>query len=64
MHPSRNRLKDKKVALKKAEKELSKLEVKNAAANQRADEAKNVETESVVKKLLISGMSAEKIIEN
>lgn len=64
MHPSRNRLKDKKVALKKAEKELSKLEVKNAAANQRADEAKNAETESVVKKLLISGMSAEKIIEN
>lgn len=44
-------LKEKKVALKKAEKEVVKLEAKKA------------EAESVVKKLLASGMSAEEILE-
>ena len=43
-------LKEKKVALKKAEKEVVKLEAKKA------------EAESVVKKLLASGMSAEEIL--
>ena len=57
-------LKDKKVALKKAEKELSKLEAKKAVADQKAaEEAKKVEAESVVKKLLASGMSADEILE-
>lgn len=57
-------LKDKRVALKKAEKELSKLEAKKAAADQKAaEEAKKAEAEEVLKKLLASGMSAEKIIE-
>lgn len=56
--------KDKRAALKKAEKELSKLEAKKVAANQKAvEEAKKSETESVVKKLLTSGMSADKILE-
>ena len=57
-------MKDKKAALKKAEKELSKLEAKKAAADQKAaEEAKKAEAESVVKKLLASGMSADEIIE-
>ena len=52
------------LALKKAEKELSKLEAKKAAADQKAaEEAKKVEAESVVKKLLASGMSADEILE-
>ena len=44
-------LKEKKTALKKAEKEVASLEVKKA------------EAESVVKKLLASGMSADEILE-
>ena len=57
-------LKEKKVALKKAEKEVVKLEAKKSAAEQKAaEEAKKAEAESVVKKLLASGMSAEKILE-
>ena len=57
-------LKDKRAALKKTEKELSKLEAKKAVADQKAaEEAKKAEAESVVKKLLASGMSADEILE-
>ena len=48
----KNTLKEKKTALKKAEKEAASLE-----------EAKKAEAESVVKKLLASGMSADEILE-
>jgi hypothetical protein len=44
-------LKEKKTALKKAEKEVSTLE------------AKKIEAEAVLKKLLASGMSADEILE-
>ncbi|RGU45993.1 hypothetical protein [Coprococcus comes] len=44
-------LKEKKTALKKAEKEVASLEAKKA------------EAESVVKRLLASGMSADEILE-
>lgn len=51
------------MALKKAEKEVVKLEAKKSAAEQKAaEEAKKAEAESVVKKLLASGMSAEEIL--
>ena len=40
------------------------MEAKKAAADQKAaEEAKKTEAESVVKKLLASGMSAEEILE-
>lgn len=53
-------LKAKKVSLKKAEKELISLEAKKAKADAKAaEEAKKAEAESVVKKLLASGMSAD-----
>ena len=53
-------LKEKKTALKKAEKEVATLEVKKAKA---AEEAKKTEAEAVLKKLLASGMSADEILE-
>ena len=57
-------LKAKKVSLKKAEKELISLEAKKAKADAKAaEEAKKAEAESVVKKLLASGMSADEILE-
>ena len=57
-------LKAKKVLLKKAEKELISLEAKKAKADAKAaEEAKKAEAESVVKKLLTSGMSADEILE-
>ena len=57
-------LKEKKVTLKAAEKELTKLEVKNAAADEKAIEAaKKSEAENLVKKLLAEGVSADDIIE-
>ena len=46
-------LKEKKTALKKAEKEVASLEAKKAKA----------EAEAVLKKLLASGMSADEILE-
>ena len=46
-------LKEKKTALKKAEKEMASLEVKKEKA----------EAEAVVKRLLASGMSADEILE-
>ena len=54
----------KKSALKKVEKEVASLEVKKARADAKAaEEAKKAEAESVVKKLLASGMSADEILE-
>ena len=60
----KNTLKEKKTALKKAEKEVATLEAKKAKADAKAaEEAKKAEAESVVKKLLASGMSADEILE-
>ena len=59
-------MKEKKSALKKAEKEVASLEAKKAKADQKAaEEAKKAEaeSESVVKKLLAGGMSADEILE-
>mgnify|MGYP001224020740 FL=1 len=57
-------MKEKKSALKKVEKEVASLEVKKARADAKAaEEAKKAEAESVVKKLLASGMSADEILE-
>ena len=57
-------LKEKKIDLKKAEKEVASLEAKKAKADAKAaEEAKKAEAESVVKRLLASGMSAEEILE-
>ena len=57
-------LKEKKTALKKAEKEVATLEAKKAKADAKAaEEAKKAEAESVVKRLLASGMSADEILE-
>ena len=60
----KNTLKEKKTALKKAEKEVATLEAKKAKADAKAaEEAKKTEAESVLKKLLASGMSADEILE-
>lgn len=57
-------LKEKKTALKKAEKEMASLEAKKAKADAKAaEEAKKTEAEAVLKKLLASGMSADEILE-
>ncbi len=57
-------LKEKKVALNSTQKELTKLEAKKAAADQKATEAaKKNEAENLVKKLLAEGVSADDIIE-
>ena len=57
-------LKEKKAALKSTQKELTKLEAKKAAADQKAAEvAKKAEAEAVLKKLLAEGVSADDIIE-
>ena len=57
-------LKEKKTALKKIQKEVATLEAKKEkAAAKAAEKAKRAEAESVVKKLLASGMSAEEILE-
>ena len=57
-------MKEKKSALKKVEKEVASLEVKKARADAKAaEEDKKAEAESVVKKLLASGMSADEILE-
>ena len=57
-------LKEKKTALKRIQKEVATLEAKKEkAAAKAAEEAKRAEAESVVKKLLASGMSAEEILE-
>ena len=52
-----------KAALKKAEKEVVTLEAKKAKADAKAaEEAKKTEAESVLKKLLAEGMSADEIL--
>ena len=57
-------LKAKKAELKKLDNELSKLEEQKAEADAKAaEEAKRTEAESVLKKLLASGMSADEILE-
>ena len=57
-------LKEKKAALKKAEKEVAALEAKKAKAHAKAaEEAKKTEAEAVLKNLLASGMSADEILE-
>ena len=56
-------LKEKKSALKKAEKEVATLETKKAKVDAKAaEEAKKAEAESVLKKLLAEGMSADEIL--
>ena len=56
-------LKAKKAALKKVEKEVVALEAKKAKANAKAaEEAKKSEAESVLKKLLAEGLSADEIL--
>ena len=60
----KNELKEKKVELKKLDTEITKLEAKKAKADAKAaEEAKKTEAESVLKKLLASGMSADEILE-
>ena len=55
---------EKQTALKKAEKEVVSLEAKKAKADAKAvEEAKKIEAEAVLKKLLASGMSADEILE-
>ena len=57
-------LKEKRTALKKAEKEGASLEAKKAKADAKAaEEAKKTEADAVLKKLLASGMSADEILE-
>ena len=56
-------LKEKKTALKKVEKEVTSLEAKKAKADAKAaEETKRAEAESVLKKLLAEGMSADEIL--
>ena len=60
----RESLKPQKAEIKQTEKEIAKLEAKKAAAEAKAAEkAKKTEAESVVKKLLASGVSADEILE-
>ena len=56
-------LKEKKISLKAIDKEIVKLEAKKAKADAKAAEkAKMTEAESVLKKLLAEGMSADEIL--
>ena len=56
-------LKEKRAALKTIDKEIVKLEVKKEKADAKAaEEAKKTEAESVLKKLLAEGMSADEIL--
>lgn len=56
-------LKEKKASLKTIDKEIVKLEAKKAKADAKAaEEAKKAEAESVLKKLLAEGISAEEIL--
>ena len=56
-------LKEKRTALKKAEKEVAFLEAKKAKADAKAtEEAKKTEAEAVLKNLLASGMTANDIL--
>ena len=56
-------LKEKNATLKAIDKEIVKLEAKKAKADAKAaEEAKKAEAESVLKKLLAEGMSADEIL--
>ena len=56
-------LKEKKTLLKAIDKEIVKLEAKKAKADAKAaEEAKKAEAESVLKRLLAEGMSADEIL--
>lgn len=56
-------LKEKKASLKAIDKEIAKLEAKKAKTDAKAaEEAKKTEAESVLKKLLAEGMSADEIL--
>ena len=56
-------LKEKKASLKAIDKEIVKLEVRKEKADAKAaEEAKKTEAESVLKKLLAEGMSADEIL--
>ena len=56
-------LKEKKASLKAIDKEIAKLEAKKAKADAKAaEEAKKAEAESVLKKPLAKGMSADEIL--
>lgn len=56
-------LKEKKASLKAIDKEIVKLEVRKEKADAKAaEEAKKAEAESVLKKLLASGVSADEIL--
>lgn len=56
-------LKEKKALLKAIDKEIVKLEAKKAKADAKAtEEAKKAEAETVLKKLLAEGMSADEIL--
>ena len=56
-------LKEKKVSLKAIDRDIVKLEAKKAKADAKAaEEAKKAEAESVLKKLLAEGMSADEIL--
>ena len=56
-------LKEKKASLKAIDKEIVKLEVKKAKEDAKvAEEAKKTEAESILKKLLAEGMSADEIL--
>lgn len=60
----RESLKSQRAEVKQVEKETTKLEVKKAKADAKAaEEAKKTEAESMVKRLLASGMSADEILE-
>lgn len=64
----RESLKPQRAEIKQVEKEIAKLEAKKAkadakAAAKAAEEAKKAEAESVVKRMLASGMSADEILE-
>lgn len=59
----RESLKPQKAEIKQTEKAIAKLEDKKATAEAKAaEEAKKAEAESVVKKLLASGVSADEIL--
>ena len=56
-------LKEKKVSLKAIDRDIVKLEAKKAKADATAaEETKKAEAESVLKKLLAEGMSADEIL--
>ena len=60
----RESLKSQRAEVKQVEKEITKREAKKAKADAKAaEEAKKTEAESVVKRLLASGMSADEILE-